>query len=176
MDRCRLIVDVTKEAVGGIVDQTQMAEFTLNINDRDVPVDVAGDTPLLWVLRDAVGLTGTKYGCGIGLCGSCTVHKGGEAIRSCVTPVADVEDERITTVEGLASEDLHPVQEAWLAEAVAQCGYCQPGQIMTAVAFLAENPTPSDAEIDAAMSEVLCRCGTYLRIHRAVRRASEASS
>jgi isoquinoline 1-oxidoreductase alpha subunit len=152
-----------------------MAEFTLNVNGSTYRVNVAPDTPLLWVLRDALGLTGTKYGCGKGLCGTCTVHLGGRAERSCVTPVSDVGESRITTIEGLGQgqpDGLHPVQRAWIEEHVPQCGYCQPGQIMTAAALLAAHPIPTEQQVDAAMSGVLCRCGTYLRIRRAIRRAA----
>lgn len=148
-----------------------MSQFSLDVNREQVTVDAAPETPVLWVLRDSLGLTGTKYGCGIGVCGSCTVHIDGSAVRSCVTPVSSVGDSPITTIEGLATDALHPVQQAWLDESVAQCGYCQPGQIMTAAALLAENPNPADGEIDRVMSGVLCRCGTYLRIKEAVRNA-----
>jgi isoquinoline 1-oxidoreductase alpha subunit len=145
----------------------------LRINGSQVQVSVPPDTPLLWVIREELGLTGTKFGCGQALCGACTVHIGGEARRSCVTAVADVVGEEVTTIEGLArGDDLHPVQEAWLAENVPQCGYCQSGQIMSAAALLARRPRPSDAEIDAVMSANLCRCGTYPRIRRAIRRAA----
>lgn len=149
-----------------------MAQFSLDVNGERFTVEAAPDTPLLWILRDSLGLTGTKYGCGIGLCGSCTVHFDGAAVRSCVTPVSAAVDSPITTIEGLATDALHPVQQAWLDESVAQCGYCQPGQIMTAVALLADSPLPDDSEIDRVMSSVLCRCGTYLRIRNAVRRAA----
>lgn len=146
----------------------------LTINGERREVDVADDTPLLWVLRDILGLTGTKYGCGRGLCGACTVHLDGEATRSCVTPIAAVGNRAITTIEGLSNGgELHPVQRAWIAEDVPQCGYCQPGQIMAAAAFLARNPNPSDEEIRSSMTN-LCRCGTYLRIFRAIRRAATA--
>lgn len=146
----------------------------LTINGKRHEVDAADETPLLWVLRDIVGLTGTKYGCGRGLCGACTVHLDGEATRSCVTPIAAVADRAITTIEGLSEGGaLHPVQQAWIAEDVPQCGYCQPGQIMAAAAFLARNPQPSDEEIRASMTN-LCRCGTYLRIFRAIKRAATA--
>jgi aerobic-type carbon monoxide dehydrogenase small subunit (CoxS/CutS family) len=128
--------------------------------------------PLLWVLRDLLGLTGTKFGCGIGLCGACTIQIDGMARRSCVTPVSAGANKAITTIEGLSSDGQHPVQKAWLAEAVPQCGYCQAGKIMTAAALLEQTPNPSDADIEAAYSNHLCRCGTYLRIRRAVRRAA----
>jgi isoquinoline 1-oxidoreductase subunit alpha len=145
----------------------------LRINGRDVTVDADPDTPLLWVIRDHVDLTGTKFGCGAGLCGACTVHLDGAAIRSCITPLADVEGAEITTIEGLLRDGSHPVQQAWLAEQVPQCGYCQPGMIMAAAALLADTPRPSDGDIDAAMTN-LCRCGTYDRVRRAIHRAAEA--
>ena len=151
-----------------------MPNVTLSINGQSRTIDVAPDVPLLWVLRDEVGLTGTKFGCGRGLCGACTVHLDGAAVRSCVTPVGTVGQRRVTTIEGLSAGngDLHPVQSAWIDEDVPQCGYCQAGQIMAAAAFLAQNSKPSDEEIQAAMSPNLCRCGTYHRIRRAVRRAA----
>jgi isoquinoline 1-oxidoreductase alpha subunit len=145
----------------------------LRINGRDVTVDADPDTPLLWVLRDHVDMTGTKFGCGAGLCGACTVHLDGAAIRSCITPLADVEGAEITTIEGLSRDGSHPVQQAWLAEQVPQCGYCQPGMIMAAAALLADTPQPSEADIDAAMTN-LCRCGTYDRVRRAIHRAAQA--
>jgi aerobic-type carbon monoxide dehydrogenase small subunit (CoxS/CutS family) len=147
-----------------------MIEIT--VNDVGRTIDVDASTPLLWALRDALGLTGTKYGCGKGLCGACTVHIDGAAARACVTPISAVAGKRVTTIEGLAAgAALHPVQQAWIAEDVPQCGYCQSGQIMAAAAFLAAHPHPSDAEIRAGMRN-LCRCGTYLRIERAIRRAA----
>ncbi|MBN1967334.1 MAG: (2Fe-2S)-binding protein [Anaerolineae bacterium] len=146
--------------------------ITLTINGKEYTVEADPDMPLLWVLRDLVGLTGTKYSCGRGLCGSCTVHKDGQPIRSCVTPVGSIGASAITTIEGLSPDGTHPVQQAWIAESVTQCGYCQPGQIMQAAALLAENPDPTDDEIDAAMSNNLCRCGTYPRIRRAIHRAA----
>jgi isoquinoline 1-oxidoreductase subunit alpha len=146
---------------------------TLKINGNATEVDVAADTPLLWVLRDTLGFTGTKFGCGQGLCGACTVHLNGIAIRSCQTPVGAVGDAAITTVEGLSSDRSHAVQRAWLEIDVPQCGYCQSGQIMAAAALLATNPNPTDADIDAAMTGNLCRCGTYVRIRAAVHRAAE---
>jgi aerobic-type carbon monoxide dehydrogenase small subunit (CoxS/CutS family) len=145
-----------------------MASIRFTVNGTEQEVDVDPETPLLWVLRDTLRLTGTKYSCGQGMCGSCTVHIDGEAARSCVTPVSQVDGREVTTLEGLADNGSHPLQQAWLAENVAQCGYCQPGQIMTAAALLARNPNPSDEEIDAAMSGNLCRCGTYQRIRRAI--------
>lgn len=147
-------------------------ETTLNVNGKSKVVDVAADTPLLWVLRDELGLTGAKYGCGKALCGACTVLVNGAPVRSCVMPVSAVSGARITTIEGLAPDGTHPVQKAWLEEDVPQCGYCQPGQILTAVALLKEHPQPGDDDINAAMSGVLCRCGTYQRIRRAIRRVA----
>ena len=147
--------------------------ITLKINNQSHTVDVPGDTPLLWVLRDVLNLKGTKYGCGIAFCGACTVHVGGQAVRSCVTPVGSVENAEIITIEGLAETASHPVQEAWEEIDVPQCGYCQSGQIMTAAALLSTNPKPTDADIDSAMSGNLCRCGTYPRIREAVHHAAE---
>lgn len=147
----------------------------LVVNGKPVDVEVPAETPLLWVLREEVGLTGTKFGCGRALCGACTVHVDGAPRRSCVTAVGDVADRPITTIEGLAAAGaLHPVQEAWIAENVPQCGYCQAGQIMTAAALLHARPAPTDAEIDDAMSANLCRCGTYPRIRLAIHRAARA--
>ena len=145
----------------------------LRINGRDVAVDADPDTPLLWVIRDHVNLTGTKFGCGAGLCGACTVHLDGAAIRSCITSLADVEGGEITTIEGLSADGSDRVQQAWLAEQVPQCGYCQPGMMMAAAALLADTPTPTDADIDAAMTN-LCRCGTYDRVRKAIHRAAKA--
>jgi isoquinoline 1-oxidoreductase subunit alpha len=145
----------------------------LTVNGKPYELEVSPDTPLLWVVRENLGLTGTKYGCGRGLCGACTVHVNGQAIRSCVTPVSSVAGKEITTIEGLSPDGSHPVQLAWIAEDVPQCGYCQPGQIMAAAALLAKKPHPSDAEIDTAMTGILCRCGTYQRIRRAIHRAVE---
>jgi len=150
-----------------------MSLIDLLINDVQHQVDADPAMPLLWVLRDILGLTGTKYSCGIGQCGACTVHLDGQAVRSCTLPVSEAAGKKITTIEGLEAEGLHPVQQAWLTENVPQCGYCQPGQIMTAAALLAQNPNPSDDEIDAAMSGNLCRCGTYQRIRRAIHRAAK---
>lgn len=149
-----------------------MALLNLNVNGNKMEVDVDPSTPLLWVLRDHLHLYGTKYGCGIAQCGSCTVHLGGVAIRSCMTPVSVVGNQEITTIEGLSENGNHPVQKAWIEEDVAQCGYCQTGQIMTAVAFLNNNPDPSDEDIEAAMHGNICRCGTYTRIRRAVKKAA----
>jgi len=148
-----------------------MISLTVNGERREIEIDPA--TPLLWVLRDTLGLTGTKYGCGIAVCGICTVHVDGEPLRSCVTPVSTVAGKAVTTIEGLSKDNSHPVQRAWIARDVPQCGYCQPGQIMTAAALLAKNPNPSDADIDQAMSGVLCRCGTYLRIRQAIKLAAQ---
>ena len=145
----------------------------LNVNNRIMDVDAAPDTPLLWVLRDHLALTGTKFGCGMALCGACTVHLDGAAVRSCVLPLRAVEGKAITTIEGLSSDRSHAVQRAWLEIDVPQCGYCQSGQLMSAAALLARNPNPSDADIDAAMSGNICRCGTYPRIRRAIHRAAE---
>ena len=144
----------------------------LSVNDKDVSVDVDPDTPLLWVLRDTLGLTGTKYGCGAALCGACTVHLAGEPVRSCVTPVSAVGARKVTTIEGLSAHRAHPVQKAWIELDVPQCGYCQSGQIMSAAALLARNPQPSDAEINVAMAGNVCRCGTYQRIRAAIHRAA----
>lgn len=146
--------------------------ITLNVNGLQHQVDLEPDTPLLWALRDAVGLTGTKFGCGIAQCGACTVLINGEAMRSCSVPIGAVKDANITTIEGLSPDSKHPVQQAWLAEDVPQCGYCQSGQIMATVALLARNPSPSDADIDAGITNI-CRCGTYERLRRAVHRAAD---
>jgi aerobic-type carbon monoxide dehydrogenase small subunit (CoxS/CutS family) len=148
-----------------------MPPVTLSVNGRSQTVNVPADMPLLWVLRDTVGLTGTKFGCGMALCGACTVLLDGEATRSCVTPVSAVGTRSITTIEGLSAAGDHPVQRAWIAEDVPQCGFCQSGQVMAAAALLARNPRPSDADIDTAMTNI-CRCGTYQRIRRAVHRAA----
>jgi aerobic-type carbon monoxide dehydrogenase small subunit (CoxS/CutS family) len=147
--------------------------ITLNVNGKAQQVDVDPETPLLWVLRDTIGLTGTKFGCGMALCGACTVHIDGEAVRSCITPVSAVGDKAVTTIEGLSPDRSHPVQQAWIELDVPQCGYCQSGQIMSAAALLAKNPNPSNADIDGAMSGNLCRCGTYGRIRAAIHRAAK---
>jgi len=149
-----------------------MTQFKLNINGEQQQVDVAPDTPVLWVLRDHLKLLGTKYSCGIGECGACTIHVDGRAIRSCILPISTVGDSSITTIEGLAEKDHHPVQEAWLAHDVAQCGYCQSGQIMNAAALLKHNAHPTDEVIDAAMHDNICRCGTYIRIKAAINTAA----
>ncbi|HTF70508.1 MAG TPA: (2Fe-2S)-binding protein [Edaphobacter sp.] len=149
-----------------------MPQYVLQINSTKTSVEAEPGMPLLWALRDLLNLTGTKYGCGIGLCGACTVHVDGEATRSCQVSVAAVAGRQITTIEGLGQNGLHVVQQAWIAEQVPQCGYCQPGQIMSAAAFLATNPKPTDADIDDAMAGNLCRCGTYFRIRKAIQRAA----
>ena len=146
--------------------------ISLTVNGKDQKVDVAPDTPLLWVLRDTIGLTGTKYGCGIALCGACLVHLNGEPARSCTMPISQVAGKRVTTIEGLSRGSSHPLQKAWIAEEVPQCGYCQSGQIMAAAALLAKNNNPSDDAIDKAMSGNICRCGTYNRIRKAILTAS----
>jgi isoquinoline 1-oxidoreductase subunit alpha len=153
-----------------------MALFKLTINNHPYQADVEGDTPLLWVLRDNLGLVGTKYGCGIAQCGACTVHLDGRATRSCVLPVSAVGKSKVTTIEGLSEKGDHPVQKAWDELDVAQCGYCQAGQIMTAAAFLKEKPKPTEGEIIAAMSGNICRCGTYHRIREAVKTAASKTN
>lgn len=145
----------------------------LTINGKAHTVNSSPDTPLLWVLRDELGMTGTKFGCGAGLCGSCTVLANGEAIRSCSMPLKNVAQKKITTIEGLSADGSHPLQKAWIAESVPQCGYCQAGQIMNAAALLQKTKHPSDAQIDEAMNGNLCRCGTYMRIRAAIHRASQ---
>jgi aerobic-type carbon monoxide dehydrogenase small subunit (CoxS/CutS family) len=145
----------------------------ISVNDRAIEVDAALDTPLLWVLRDHLAMTGTKYGCGMALCGACTVHVDGTAMRSCVLPLRALAGRRVTTIEGLSADRSHAVQRAWIELDVPQCGYCQSGQIMSAAALLAVKPAPSDADIDAAMAGNLCRCGTYPRIRKAIHRAAE---
>jgi len=149
-----------------------MARYTLRVNGTSHRVEAPPDMPLLWVLRDLVGLTGTRYGCGVSQCGACTVHLGGSAVRSCVTPVSAVGGAEVTTIEGLSDDGSHPVQRAWIAEEVPQCGYCQSGQIMSAAALLGRTPDPTDEDIDQAMSGNLCRCGTYDRIRKAIHRAA----
>ena len=153
-----------------------MAEFTLKVNGTSRQVDVDPATPLLWVLRDHLNLVGTKYGCGISQCGACTVHLNGVAMRSCMTPVSSVGSQEVTTIEGLSENGDHPVQQAWLEVDVPQCGYCQAGQIMSAAALLKNNPNPSDEEIDGAMNGNICRCGTYLRIKKAIKMAANSES
>ena len=147
--------------------------ITFTLNGRSQSVDVPDDTPLLWVLRDTLALTGTKYGCGMAQCGACTVHLDGQAIRSCSTPVGAAAGKKVTTIEGLSADGSHPLQQAWVAEQVPQCGYCQSGQIMQAAALLTQTPKPTDAEIDAAMAGNICRCGTYQRIRAAIHRAAQ---
>jgi isoquinoline 1-oxidoreductase alpha subunit len=149
-----------------------MAQFVLNVNKKTETVQAEADMPLLWVLRDLLDLTGTKYGCGIGLCGACTVHLEGAAVRACQIPVASAVGKQITTIEGLDKTGTHAVQLAWIAEQVPQCGYCQPGQIMSAAALLSTNAKPTDSDIDEAMAGNLCRCGTYFRIRKAIHRAA----
>lgn len=154
-----------------------MAKFQLKINGKSFQVDVDPATPVLWVLRDHLNLNGTKYGCGVGACGACTIHFNGRALKSCQLPVSAVGNQEITTIEGIASAtgDLHPVQKAWLELDVAQCGYCQTGQIMAAVSLLKSKPDPTDEEIDTAMTGNICRCGTYLRIKAAIKQAAKSS-
>ena len=149
--------------------------FDINVNGRRQSVDVAPETPLLWVLRDDLQLTGTKFGCGVAQCGACTVHVNGKPTRACTTPISSVGSAAITTIEGLSPDGTHPLQRAWIAEDVPQCGYCQSGQIMSAAALLANTPSPTDAQIDTAMRGNICRCGTYVRIRAAIHRAAEAS-
>jgi aerobic-type carbon monoxide dehydrogenase small subunit (CoxS/CutS family) len=148
--------------------------IALEVNGKRVNVDVSPDMPLLWVLRDTLGLTGTKFGCGLGQCGACTVHLDGAAVRACTTAVSAASGKKITTIEGLSPNSSHPLQVAWIAEQVPQCGYCQSGQIMSAAAMLAKTPRPTDAQIDLAMAGNICRCGTYQRIRRAIHRAARA--
>jgi aerobic-type carbon monoxide dehydrogenase small subunit (CoxS/CutS family) len=150
-----------------------METTRLKVNGKSVELKIDPQTPLLWALREQLGLTGTKFGCGMALCGACTVHIDGHAVRSCVTPVAAAADKQVTTIEGLSTDRSHPVQRAWLQVQVPQCGYCQPGQMMSAAALLAVNANPSDPDIDDAMAGNLCRCGTYARIRRAIHQAAE---
>jgi len=150
--------------------------ITFTLNGKSQSVDVDPQMPLLWVLRDTLNMTGTKFGCGMALCGACTVHINGEAVRSCVTPVSAVSGKKITTIEGLSNDGSHPVQQAWVEIDVPQCGYCQCGQIMSAAALLSKKPNPTDAEIDDFMSGNICRCGTYQRIRKAIHRAAEIQS
>jgi isoquinoline 1-oxidoreductase subunit alpha len=153
-----------------------MAKYSLKINGKTQLVDVDPSTPMLWVLRDHLNMPGTKFGCGMAMCGACTVHLDGNAVRSCSLPVSAVKKQAITTIEGLSANGTHPVQKAWLEHDVAQCGYCQGGQIMSAVALLKQNPKPTDEDIDNAMSGNICRCGTYLRIKEAIKTASKLST
>ena len=150
--------------------------YKLMVNGKTETVDAPADMPLLWVVRDILNLKGTKYGCGMSVCGMCTVHVDGEATRSCVTPVASVAGKRITTIEGLSRDGSHPLQKAWMDLDVAQCGYCQAGQIMSAAALLARTTKPTEAQVDEAMDGTLCRCGTYLRIREAIRKAASAKA
>ncbi len=168
MRACQMATMGTIIRAGGI----PMAAITLTVNSKKHIVDVDPDTPLLWVLRDTLGLTGTKYGCGMALCGACTVHLDGEAIRSCVTPASSAVGKQVTTIEGLSADRSHPAQLAWIAEEVPQCGYCQSGQIMAAAALLAKKRKPTATDIDEALSGNICRCGTYQRIRRAIHRAA----
>ena len=153
-----------------------MAAIKFTLNGKPQTVDVVSQMPLLWVLRDTLGMTGTKFGCGMALCGACTVHLDGKAIRSCVAPVSRVEGKRVTTIEGLSENLTHPLQRAWIELDVPQCGYCQSGQFMSAAVLLAENPKPTDKDIDEAMSGNICRCGTYQRIRKAIHKAAELAS
>jgi isoquinoline 1-oxidoreductase alpha subunit len=153
-----------------------MSKYSLNVNGRNHTVDVSPDTPVLWVLRDSLGLVGTKYGCGIGECGACTIHLDGSPVRGCLTPVSSVGKKAVTTIEGLDPAGKHPLQKAWVDLDVPQCGYCQAGQLMTAAALLKRTPNPSDDDIDRAMSGNLCRCNSYYRIREGIKRAAELSS
>jgi isoquinoline 1-oxidoreductase alpha subunit len=155
---------------------TRMAAISISINRQQHALEIDPATPLLWVLRDTLALTGTKFGCGAGLCGACTVHLDGKAARSCVTPISAVKAQHVTTIEGLSTGQAHPVQQAWIAEQVPQCGYCQSGQIMSAAALLSSNPHPTTAQIDSAMQGNICRCATYQRIRRAIQRASKGAA
>ena len=150
--------------------------ITLNVNQKNYEVNVDPDMPLLWVIRDIIGLTGTKYGCGIAQCGACTVHLNGNPVRSCSIPVSAAANQKITTIEGLSEDNTHPVQQAWIKEQVPQCGYCQSGQIMAAAALLKKNPNPTDKDIDTAMQGHICRCGTYGRIRQAIKTAAQTTS
>jgi len=168
-----VVVGVGQQLTLNISNEVSLTMITLNINGERHTLEVDPTTPLLWVIREQAGLIGTKFGCGIAQCGACTVHLNGSPIRSCVTPVQAAADQEITTIEGVAGNgDLHPVQQAWIDEQVPQCGYCQSGQVMSAVALLAANPAPTDEEIDVAMSGNICRCGTYPRIRRGIKRAA----
>lgn len=150
-----------------------MKKYTININNKKVNVEAEPDTPMLWVIRDYVGLKGTKFGCGMALCGACTIHLDGQPVRSCQTPISTVKNKKITTIEGLSNNMEHVVQQAWIEEQVPQCGYCQSGQIMSAVALLKAKPNPTDEDIDTYMSGNICRCGTYERIRKAIHRAAD---
>jgi isoquinoline 1-oxidoreductase alpha subunit len=164
------------ESIRGEDREEVATMIELKVNQRDYQIDVRPDTPLLWVIRETLGLTGTKFGCGMAQCGACTVHLEGEAVRSCVTPVARAAGKDVTTIEGLPDHLRHPLQQAWIEEDVPQCGYCQSGQIMAAAVLLRENLRPTDADIDDCMTGNICRCGTYLRIRSAIHRAAELTS
>jgi aerobic-type carbon monoxide dehydrogenase small subunit (CoxS/CutS family) len=153
-----------------------MTAITINVNGKQQAVEVSPETPLLWVLRDTLGLTGTKFGCGMAMCGACTIHLNGEAIRSCVTPISSAVGKKITTIEGLSPNVSHPLQVAWVQNNVPQCGYCQSGQIMQAAALLKKKPKPTDDDIDTAMKGNICRCGTYQRIRQAIKQASNQTA
>lgn len=159
-----------------IIGKTGGSMITLNVNGTDFHLEVDPSTPLLWVIRDNVGLTGTKYGCGVALCGACTVHLDGEAVRSCVAPVSRAEGKKVTTIEGLSPDLTHPLQRAWIEVNVPQCGYCQSGQLMSAAVLLRDKPQPTDQDIDDAMTGNICRCGTYPRIRKAIHRAAEIAA
>lgn len=153
-----------------------MATYQLHINGKNLEVEAVPETPLLWVLRDHLDLTGTKFGCGMALCGACTVHVDGNAIRSCSTPVSSIGEKKVTTIEGISEAGLHPIQQAWMDENVPQCGYCQTGQIMSAIALVEKNPNPSDEDIESAMAGNICRCGTYERIRKAIKTAAKGNA
>jgi isoquinoline 1-oxidoreductase subunit alpha len=173
----RSITQLVKYSNTQLLNYSVYMKYTLNINGQKHTIEDEPDTPLLWVIRDLVGLTGTKYGCGIAQCGACTVHLNGQPIRSCSTQVSTLKKSaKITTIEGISADTTHAVQKAWIAEAVPQCGYCQSGQIMSAVALLSSKPNPNDEDIDAAMQGNICRCGTYSRIRKAIHRAAEEIS
>jgi isoquinoline 1-oxidoreductase subunit alpha len=153
-----------------------MATYQLIVNGESRSVEAVPETPLLWILRDNLELNGTKFGCGMALCGACTVHVDGNPVRSCSTPISSIGAKKVTTIEGISAAGLHPVQKAWIEENVPQCGYCQTGQIMSAIALIEKNPTPSDSDIDTAMQGNICRCGTYERIRKAIKKASNTSA